>query len=165
MTDKTIHEAVRDGIRILALRAHSRAELVSKLKKKGFDEETVEAAMSKFESMGLIDDPGFAAGYLESMSRRRPEGRFKARMRLLRKGVPEGLADEVLNNYDATSLCEAAAEKKMRSLSGTPEIVRKKLETFLRNRGFDWSAIRQTLSKLDLPDLRNDEDDGDGWRE
>jgi len=79
--------------------------------------------------------------------------------------VPEGLADEVLNNYDATSLCEAAAEKKMRSLSGTPEIVRKKLETFLRNRGFDWSAIRQTLSKLDLPDLRNDEDDGDGWRE
>jgi len=34
----------------------------------------------------------------------------------------------------------------MRSLSGTPEARRKKLETFLRNRGFDWSSISETLS-------------------
>jgi SOS response regulatory protein OraA/RecX len=39
----------------------------------------------------------------------------------------------------------------MRTLSGTPEAKRKKLLTFLRNRGFDWHAINQALKKLGAP--------------
>ncbi len=148
MNDRTIPDAVRSAIRLLGLRAHSRAELAAKLKKKGFDASTVDAATSRLESLGLIDDRGFAAGFMESMARRKPESRLKARMRLLQKGLSEELVDEALRDYDASSMCMAAAEKKMRSLSGTPEARRKKLETFLRNRGFDWSSISETLSML-----------------
>jgi regulatory protein len=157
MTDKTIQEAVRDAIRFLGLRAHGGAELAAKLKKKGFEAETVDAAISRLESLGLIDDKGFAAGFMESLAKRKPEGRFRARARLLQKGLSEELVDDVLRDYDAAAMCMAAAEKKMRSLSGTPEARRKKLETFLRNRGFDWSSISETLSMLGEPPMSDDQ--------
>lgn len=148
MTDNRVPDAVRDGIRLLGLRAHSRSELSSKLRKKGFEEETIEAAMAKLESLGLIDDRSFAEGCMESMSRRRPEGKIKARIRLLQKGVPETIVDEMLSGYDTSAMCLAAAEKKMRSLSGTHESKRKKLETFLHNRGFDWHTIQETVETV-----------------
>jgi regulatory protein len=145
MTDNHIQNAIRDAIRLLALRAHSRAELSTKLKKKEFDADTIEAAMAKLESLGLIDDRAFAESFMGSMSRRRPEGKIMARMRMLQKGVSEELVDEMLSGYDTSAMCLAAAEKKMRSLAGAPESKRKKLETFLRNRGFDWQTIKETL--------------------
>ena len=145
ITDERLRDAVRDGIRLLGLRAHGRAELSTKLKKKGFDTTTIEAAVAKLESLGLIDDRSFAAGCMESLSRKRPEGKGKARARLLQKGLSEEVVDEMLAGYDATAMCLAAAEKKMRTLSGQPETKRKKLETFLRNRGFDWQTIKETM--------------------
>lgn len=148
MRDNTVQDAVRDGIKLLGLRAHSRAEIITKLEKKGFDGDTVEAAIGKLESLGLIDDRTFASACMESMARRRPEGRMMARVRLMRKGVSEEVVDETLRDYDARGLCLAAAEKKMRSLSGTHETKRKKLITFLKNRGFDWPTIQDTVEQL-----------------
>jgi regulatory protein len=160
MTDKSQKEAVSEAIRLLGLRAHSRGELAAKLKKKGFDAHSIDGAMGKLDSLGLIDDRGYAAGCLESMSKRRPAGKGVAKMRLLRKGVPEELADEALKEYDSEAMCLAAAQKKMRSLPGTPETKRKKVETFLRNRGFDWHTIRESLSKLDLPEPDEEDEPG-----
>jgi len=148
MPDKTVQDAVRDSIKLLGPRAHSRAELVAKLRKKGFESDTIDEAILKLESLGLIDDRSFAAGCVESLARRRPEGQRMAKVRLMRKGLSEEVIEEALRNYDAPGMCLAAAEKKMRSLSGTPETKQKKLITFLRNRGFDWSTIRETVEKL-----------------
>ncbi|NTU68129.1 MAG: recombination regulator RecX [Chlorobiaceae bacterium] len=145
MTDRTLEEAVRSAIRLLALRAHGRAEISSKLKKKGFDPSIIDVALAKLESLGLIDDRSFAASFVESMSRRKPEGRMKARARLLQKGLAEEMVEEMLAGYDAEAMCRAAAEKKMRTLTGPPETKLKKLETFLRNRGFDWQTIKETM--------------------
>lgn len=145
MTDKTLQESIRLGIRLLGQRAHSRAELLAKLMRKGVDEATAEAAMLRLENLGLIDDRNFASACLQSISKRRPEGKAKVRVRLMQKGLAEELVEEALREYDPKELCLAAAEKKMRSLAGAPETKRKKLETFLRNRGFDWQAIKESV--------------------
>ncbi len=145
--NKQLQDAVSCGIRLLGMRAHGRSELSSKLRKKGYVSTTVDAAIARLESLGLVDDRAFAAGWVESLSKRRPEGKAKARMRLLQKGIPEELTEEALREYDSPAMCCAAAEKKMRSLTGTPETKRKKLETFLRNRGFDWESIKQAVAQ------------------
>jgi regulatory protein len=145
MSDRTFDDAVRYSIRLLGLRAHGRSELYAKLKKKGFKPAVVEAAIARMESLGLIDDRSFAAGFVESMSRRRPEGKLKTRARLLQKGLSEEVAEEMLTGYDPAAMCRAAAEKKMRTLTGPHETKLKKLETFLRNRGFDWQTIKETV--------------------
>ena len=145
MSGKSLDEAVRTGIRLLALRAHGRLELQAKLKKKGYEAAVADAAVARLEELGLVDDRSYAAGFVESLSRRRPEGKLKARARLLQKGLSEELVDEMLAGYDSAAICRAAAEKKMRTLTGPPEAKLKKLETFLRNRGFDWQTIRETM--------------------
>ncbi|NTW51893.1 MAG: recombination regulator RecX [Chlorobiaceae bacterium] len=151
MDEKKWVAALNQAVRLLAVRAHSRAELEGKLKGRGYEPEAILKAMERLEQLKLIDDRTFAGNCMESLARRRPEGRIKTQARLKQKGLSEEIVDEIMVGYDQLKLCTTAAEKKMRSLSGTPEAKRKKLLTFLKNRGFDWPTISQTLSKLGTP--------------
>jgi regulatory protein len=157
MKDNTYQEALQSVFRYLAQRAHSRAELKTKLKRQGFDTTVIDKALERLEQLKLIDDRGFAKSAMEAMERRRPEGQLKTRFRLKQKGVSDEIIDELQRSQDPAALCRAAAEKKMRSLSGTPETKRKKLLTFLRNRGFDWNTIQGTLSGMASPESEEDQ--------
>lgn len=151
MDEQKRNEALNVALRLLSGRAHSRSELESKLKSRGIAPEAISKAMERLEELKLIDDRAFAGNCMESLAKRRPEGRIKTQARLKQKGLSEEIVDEMMGGYDQFKLCSAAAEKKMRSLSGTPEAKRKKLLTFLKNRGFDWQTISQTLSQLGAP--------------
>jgi regulatory protein len=157
MDDKKRDAAINQALRLLSDRAHSRSELESKLKSRGHAPEAISRAMERLEQLKLIDDRAFAGNCMESLAKRRPEGRIKTLARLKQKGLSEEIVEEMMKGYDPEKLCAAAAEKKMRTLSGTPEVKRKKLLTFLRNRGFDWQAINQALTKLGAPE--EDQDD------
>ncbi|HWR02082.1 MAG TPA: recombination regulator RecX [Chlorobaculum sp.] len=143
--------ALNQALRLLAGRAHGRNELEAKLKSRGFEPEAITKAVERLEQLRLIDDRAFAGSCMESMARRKPEGRIKTIARLKQKGLSEEIVEEMMGDYDQLKLCKTAAEKKMRSLSGTPEAKRKKLLTFLKNRGFDWQTISQTLAQLGAP--------------
>lgn len=136
------------AMRLLGARAHGRAELETKLKKKGFDPEAVASALERLDQLDLLDDRAFAGSCMAGIARRRPEGKYKTRARLKQKGLSDELIEEALAEYDQSELCRTAAERKLRTLKGTPETIRKKLTTFLRNRGFDWGTIRETLNQL-----------------
>lgn len=159
MTDNNFKDALQSCFRYLAQRAHSRAELKTKLKRHGFDAAVIDETMERLEQLKLIDDLGFAKSAMEALARRRPEGALKTRLRLKQKGVSDEIIDELQRSQDPAALCRAAAEKKMRSLSGTHEIKRKKLLTFLRNRGFDWNTIQVALSEMGSPENSEYEDD------
>jgi regulatory protein len=137
--------ALDHAFRLLAGRAHGKAELEAKLKKKGFDTESVAKAIARLDELGLTDDRAFAQNCMASMARRKPEGRLKTRARLRQKGLPDNIIDEAVTGFDQTELCRAAAEKKARTLCCPPDQKKKKLITFLKNRGFDWETIRETV--------------------
>lgn len=142
-------EAIACAIRLLSLRSHSRKELADKLQKKGYANDAVEAALDYLNEKQLIDDATFGKELISSRSRRKPVGERAMHFELTRKGVPDDLAGELLREYDSSSLCRNAAEKKLTSLKryDTAE-QKKKLETFLRNRGFGWPVIKQTIETL-----------------
>lgn len=146
--DRSRKAALDQAVRLLSGRAHGRAELESKLKKKGFDPESIASVMERLEQLRLLDDRAFAGSCMASQARRRPEGKFKTRARLKQKGLSDEIIEETIAGYDQTELCRNAAERKLRTLSGPPETIRKKLFTFLRNRGFDWSTIKETVNEL-----------------
>jgi regulatory protein len=137
--------ALDHAFRLLAGRAHGRAELEAKLKKKGFDSESISKALERLDELGLTDDRAFVQSCMTSMARRRPEGKLKTRARLRQKGLPDKIIDEAITNCDQAELCRSAAEKKLRTLAGPPDQKKKKLITFLKNRGFDWETIRETM--------------------
>ena len=156
MDEQKKSSALDQAIRLLSGRAHGRAELEAKLKKRGFEADAISKALERLDQLGLTDDRAFAQSCMTGMARRRPEGKLKTRARLKQKGLPDEIIDEAITVYDQSALCRSAAEKKLRTLSGPPELKKKKLITFLKNRGFDWETIRETL-KL----VTNDEDEMD----
>ncbi|NTU53127.1 MAG: recombination regulator RecX [Chlorobiaceae bacterium] len=146
MDEKRSKAALELAVRLLSGRAHSRYELEIKLKKKGFDEDAIVKTMERLDQLKLLDDRAFASSCMSSIARRCPEGKLKTRFRMKQKGLSTEVIDEVLASTDQLALCQAAAEKKLRTLSGPPETIKKKLITFLINRGFDWETIRKVLS-------------------
>jgi regulatory protein len=157
MDEQKKSSALDQAIRLLSGRAHGRAELEAKLKKRGFEADAISKALERLDQLGLTDDRAFAQSCMTGMARRRPEGKLKTRARLKQKGLPDNIIDEAITAIDQPALCRAAAEKKMRVLSGPPEQKKKKLITFLKNRGFDWETIRETV-KL----VTGDEDEMEG---
>jgi regulatory protein len=60
--------ALDAGVRLLARRPHSRAELVRKLRRRGYEPEDVESALSALAEQGYVDDASFAAGHVRRRS-------------------------------------------------------------------------------------------------
>jgi regulatory protein len=145
MDEEKKSSALDQALRLLAGRAHGRAELEGKLKKRGFEADAIAKAIAKLDALGLTDDRAFAQSCMSGMARRRPEGKLKTRARLKQKGLNDEIINEAISRHDQATLCFSAAEKKLRTLSGTPELKKKKLITFLKNRGFDWDSIRETV--------------------
>jgi regulatory protein len=157
MDENKKSSALDTAIRLLAGRAHGRAELEAKLRKKGFDADAISKALARLDELGLTDDRAFAQSCMTGMARRRPEGRLKTRARLKQKGLPDEIIDEAITSFDQAALCRAAAEKRIRTLTGPSEQKKKKLIAFLKNRGFDWETIRETVEHVTGS---NDETDG-----
>ena len=145
------------ALKLLGLRNHSLKELEQKLLKKGYSVENVDPVLEKLTKLGVLDDRMFGIELIKSRSRRKPSGKLKIGAELRKKGVPDSIIGELLNEYDSREFCYRAAEKKMGSLHGaTEECRKKKLEVFLYNRGFDWHDIRAVITQFFTPG-RDDE--------
>jgi regulatory protein len=60
--------ALDAGLRLLAVRSHSRHELRRKLGRRGYAVEEVEAAVARLVELGYLDDASFAAGHIRRRS-------------------------------------------------------------------------------------------------
>ncbi|MEI7825203.1 MAG: recombination regulator RecX [Chlorobiaceae bacterium] len=149
MTDSNTPSAMAFALKLLGLRNHSNKELERKLRKKGYETESIEPVLEKLTQQGVLDDRVFAMELIRSRSRRKPAGKLKIGMELRKRGVSEAIIGELLKEYDSTELCYRAAEKKVASLHNATDAERKrKLEVFLNNRGFEWQEIQTVLKQL-----------------
>jgi regulatory protein len=105
-------------VRLLARRPHSRAELFRKLRRRGFEAEDSESALSVLAERGYIDDASFAEGYVRRRSSSR--GPLALASELAARGVGRELAGEVVGRVDrdaqvlaATLLVRRAAGRKL----------------------------------------------------
>lgn len=104
------------GIRLLARRAHSRAELRTKLGRRGFAEAEVETAVGKLVELGYLDDRSFASAHVRRRSALK--GPLALRAELSARGVERWFADEALARFDQPAQL-ASARKLGARLSGT----------------------------------------------
>ncbi len=147
--DNPATSAITFALKLLGMRNHSHKELEQKLRKKGYPSEEIESVLNTLTTRGLLNDQTFGSDVIRSRSRRKPAGTLKMSMELRKKGVPDVVINELLQEYDSVSLCHQAAEKKINALHGaTEQEKRKKLETFLRNRGFGWQEIQGVLKRF-----------------
>lgn len=139
----------------LSHRPRSRAEVRRRLSRKGFGEDAVVFAIDRCVALDYLDDRVFAADFAKDRIRLKPRGALRIESELRKKGVSEADAkagiEDAFREEGVTEreLLERAARKRWRSRrSDDPEVVRRRLSSYLGRRGFRHSEIRDVVESL-----------------
>ncbi|WP_431969534.1 recombination regulator RecX [Nocardia sp. bgisy134] len=132
----TVEQAKEACLRLLAVRARSRAELAQRLAAKGFTAEIAERALDRLAEVGLVDDAAFAEQWVHSRHAFSGKGKQALAQELRRKGVAPS---------DAAPALEAISSDDEESRAA--ELVRRKLRTLPRDLDRD-KAIRRLVGML-----------------
>jgi regulatory protein len=145
------------AIGLLARRERSRAELLTALKRKGFDTKLIDGVLDTLEKEKLQSDSRFANAWVETRRRLSPRGRKALVYELKQKGIAESKIDPALRNYDSDAelaalrdLIEARLPRLIAS-GDERDKIKRRLLGFLSRRGFSYEDIRQVLAR-DFPD-------------
>ncbi len=120
---------------LLAARPRSAEELRQALKRKGFDDETIETLLGKLDQAGLINDAEFAELWVRSRHANMGLARNALVAELKRKGIDGDIARQAAGEVD-----REAEEQRAR------ELVRKRLRTL--GNVDEQTAIRRLLGLL-----------------
>ena len=124
----------------------SKKEVQRRLTKKGATEQEAEETADWLESLGAVDDAGYA-GVIVRHYGAMGYGAGRVRQELHRRGVPKELWDAALEQLPPP---EEAIRKflagKLRGRCMTPEDSRR-LAAALQRRGFAWQEIRPVLNE------------------
>ena len=83
------------ALKLIARRDHFRAELVEKLRRKGFEDDNIDQALERLDELDLLDDEGLAKSFVEYRSVDRGWGPHRLANELRRRGVDGHLAERV----------------------------------------------------------------------
>ena len=156
ITDDELHEAViasdckrcKDkALWLISYRDHSRRELSDKLRR-DYSDESVEAAVTRCEELGLIDDSRYARRYAADLIHVKHLSERGVRQKLREKGIDRDLVDEVLAGCDldeAEQIRDIVNRKYSRTLAD--EKTRRRAVSALQRMGFSYADIRSVLSE------------------
>lgn len=134
--------------KLLSVRSHSEYELVAKLRHKGLDAEVIGEVILQLREYGMIDDAGFACGYIRRRMNIKPVGRALLARELKQRGIARDIIDLQLTGIDPEAEYNTAlAGKKMESWGG--EFVYAKISSYLWRKGFDGDIIARVCRSLE----------------
>ena len=133
-------------MRLLAGREHSRAELIAKLARRGFDAEALERVLDNLAERGLQSDARFAEQFVATRMRR-GSGPLRIRAELRQRGIADDLVARQLD-IDPEVWLHHLRQVHERKYGGTAPSDRNDLARrirFLESRGFPGELIQRLL--------------------
>lgn len=154
-TNDEIARAVDSAAHYLSYRPRSRQEVRKNLLQKSFPPAVIDAAFERLTALGYLDDRAFAEFWVRERNTFKPISPKALRFELRRKGIPDAIIAEVLDDVDADDTAYRAALSQSRRLRGSDRrAFREKMYAFLQRRGFSYSTARtvvqQLIEELDL---------------
>ncbi len=142
--------------------ARTRAELASKLAKKGVPVEVADEVLDRFEEVGLVDDAAFARDWVASRQAGRGLARRALAQELRRKGVDDEVANQALESVGPEDEVESARElvrgKLRRAGSLDREVLVRRLTGMLARKGYPFGVAAQVVRE-ELDALGHETDD------
>lgn len=141
--------AYNKALSLIASREHSRAELISKLKLKGFGSYS-EQAVERLCEQGYVDDERFAEAFARELSEKKSMGERRIREELYRRGISREIIEQTVWGLEAdpaqqiSELLNGRLSKYIYDDKG----IRKCYNTLIRL-GYSPSDIRQAFSDLE----------------
>jgi len=141
-----------DGLKMLARRELSEAQIRQRLARKGHSESDIDEAVDRLRGERAIDDARVAAAIARTETSIRRRGKLRVRMQIQRAGIGKDLAkravDEVFSGIDDDELIEASLRKRLHgrdTLADDREFQR--LYRYLVGQGFETDTIMRVLSR------------------
>jgi regulatory protein len=148
-------KAMLAAMRLLDARPRAAAELRTRLRRKEFPPDVIDAAIARLADLGLVDDAAFSRALIENRQTFRPRGRLAIRDELRRKGVGREVIDAALEELEEEPEAEqeramAVARAAARRYAAAPDraTFQRRLGGFLQRRGFALDTIRPILDIL-----------------
>ncbi|ODQ94856.1 recombination regulator RecX [Mycolicibacterium holsaticum] len=124
-------------LRLLTVRARTRAELAAQLTKRGYPDDVSDRVLDRLAHVGLVDDADFAEQWVRSRRRNAGKGKRALAAELRNKGVDNEVITAALADIDA------GAER-----ARAEELVRAKLRRERLDDGDDIKVTRRLVGML-----------------
>lgn len=150
------------ALRLLATRAHFRAELAAKLARRGYAADEVAETLARLQAAGYLDDTAAARSFVASRQQRQGLGRTRLRAELQRRGADAGAVREALaevGEEDELELARQAAERWRRTSRATGLAAKAALARHLDRRGFSRRTVLAVVAGAGV-DAGGEEGDG-----
>jgi regulatory protein len=129
-------------LRLLTVRARTRAELAGQLAKRGYPDDVAQSVLHRLEGVGLIDDEDFASQWVRSRQVNAGKGKRALAAELRTKGVDDEVIATALSGIDAgveRVRAEQLVERRLRREvlgDGDDAKVTRRLVGMLARRGY-----------------------------
>lgn len=145
--EEQLHEARNYAFMLLSYKARTTAELKTRLARKGFAPDIVEATIARLVGLKIVDDAGFARQFAEDRVNIGHKGKWRVRGELMKRGVArEHIETALAQAPDEREAARAVAEKYLsRNRRLEPAVLRRRLYALLARRGFSPDTIRHAL--------------------
>jgi len=140
-------KALRYAFLLLRYRDRSENEIVQRLKRKGFSEDTGRSIGIYLKERGFIDDVRLAEALKKAAVEQKHLGRRGVLHYMLLRGIPSELIDRIAGNDDEylESAC-AFIDKKAKQIRGLERIdMKKRLWAALVRKGFATEIIKRAM--------------------
>ena len=146
---ETFQRSFASALKFLSPRPRSEAEIRARLRRHGYNMEIIQEVIAKLKEQKLVDDTVFAQFWRESRETFKPRSRRLIEAELRQKGVDAETISEATASFDDELGAYKAAQRKAGSLHGLDySSFRKRLGTFLRQRGFSYELINHTIERV-----------------
>jgi len=147
--DDLLHRSLNSALRYLSPRPRSETEVRNRLRRQGYNADTIRQVIDSLKEQELIDDADFARFWRENRENFRPRSRRYIEFELRQKGVDAETATEVTEGLDDELNAYRAARKKTSALTGLNyQDFAKRLSSFLRQRGFSYEVINRIVNRV-----------------
>lgn len=144
------NKAFDKAVNFISIRNHSKREITDKLLKKGFNEQVIEATLSKLEEYHYIDDEIFTKSFIEQ---NKNYSKLVLCGKLFQKGIDADIINKYLDNITDESEvenCIKVINKILKSLKIESFSDKQKLISRLSRRGYKIDVIKKALSELEI---------------
>lgn len=143
------HRCLNAAIHYLGYRPRSEFEIKERLRRRGFDDNTIESVIAKLREQGLVDDAVFARFWQENRDSFSPRSQWLTKLELRQKGVTDDIIAQVIDAIDDDDSAYRAALSKAQRLSQVDyQSFRRRLGEYLKRRGFGYGVINHTIERL-----------------
>ncbi len=161
MADSDPNRAYLAGLKMLARRELSEMQVRTRLARREYEQDHIEAAVARLRGEGAIDDRRTARAIARTAASIRGQGKRRARMQVDAAGIDRAIAsaavDEVFSEIDGQALLQAALAKRLRGGADLGTAREKaRLFRYLVGRGFEPDRVLEALRARNSPNSEHE---------